>query len=44
MRRAGYGGLYNNHYSGIAVGAATHSGKTTLYLGGVGGLMALRDG
>ncbi len=44
MRRAGYGGLYNNHYSGIAIGVNPLSGKPTLYLGGVGGLMALRDG
>ncbi len=44
MRRAGYGGLYNNHYSGIAIGTNPVSGKPTLYLGGVGGLMALRDG
>jgi hypothetical protein len=42
-RRAGYGGLYNNHYSGIAIGTNPVSGKPTLYLGGVGGLMALRD-
>ncbi len=44
MRRAGYGGLYNNHYSGIAIGTNPLTGKPTLYLGGVGGLMALRDG
>jgi hypothetical protein len=43
-RLAGYGGLYNNHYAGIALGRNPASGKTTLYLGGVGGIMALRDG
>jgi hypothetical protein len=42
-QRAGYGGLFNNHYAGIALGRAPH-GKPTLYLGGIGGLMALRDG
>jgi hypothetical protein len=36
---AGWGGYYNNHYAGIAVGP-----DRTLYLGGVGGVMALRDG
>jgi hypothetical protein len=39
---AGYGGLYNNHYAGIALGR--RAGKTTAYLGGIGGIMALRDG
>jgi streptogramin lyase len=43
-RVAGHGGLYNNHYSGIAIGRDPRTGKTTLYLGGVGGIMALRDG
>jgi hypothetical protein len=43
-RVAGHGGLYNNHYSGIAIGRSSRTGKTTLYLGGVGGIMALRDG
>lgn len=43
-RVAGHGGLYNNHYSGIAIGRNPQTGKTTLYLGGVGGIMALRDG
>jgi hypothetical protein len=42
-QRAGYGGLYNNHYAGIALGKAP-GGKATLYLGGIGGIMALRDG
>jgi hypothetical protein len=42
-QRSGYGGLFNNHYAGIALGQAPH-GKPTLYLGGIGGLMALRDG
>jgi hypothetical protein len=41
---AGHGGLYNNHYSGIAIGADPKTGKTTLYLGGIGGIEALRDG
>ena len=41
-RRAGYGGRFNNHYAGIALGAPQR-GKPTLYLGGVGGIMALRD-
>lgn len=40
-QRAGYGGLYNNHYAGIAIGR--RNGRSTLYLGGVGGIMALRD-
>jgi len=42
-RLAGHGGLYNNHYAGIALGRDRQSGKPTLYLGGVGGIMALRD-
>ncbi|HEX3316836.1 MAG TPA: hypothetical protein VHR88_02390 [Solirubrobacteraceae bacterium] len=41
--RAGYGGLFNNHYAGIALGKAP-GGPATLYLGGIGGIMALRDG
>jgi hypothetical protein len=41
---AGHGGLYNNHYAGIALGRNPQTQKTTLYLGGVGGVMALRDG
>jgi hypothetical protein len=41
-RRAGYGGRYNNHYAGIALGTRP-KGRGTLYLGGVGGIMALRD-
>jgi hypothetical protein len=41
---AGHGGLYNNHYAGIALGRNPRTGKTTLYLGGVGGIAALRDG
>ncbi len=41
-RRAGYGGRYNNHYAGIALGPRP-KGRGTLYLGGVGGIMALRD-
>ncbi len=40
---AGHGGLYNNHYAGIAVGKNPKTGKSTLYVGGVGGVMALRD-
>ncbi len=40
---AGHGGLYNNHYSGIAIGRNPRTGKTTLYLGGIGGIEALRD-
>lgn len=43
-RIAGHGGLYNNHYAGIALGRDSQSNKPTLYLGGVGGIMALRDG
>ncbi|TMK42183.1 MAG: hypothetical protein E6G56_01885 [Actinobacteria bacterium] len=39
---AGHGGLYNNHYAGVALGPA--GGRSTLYLGGVGGIVALRDG
>ncbi len=41
-KRAGYGGRFNNHYAGIALRAGPHV-KPTLYLGGVGGIMALRD-
>ena len=41
---AGHGGLYNNHYAGIAMGRDPETKRTTLYLGGVGGIMALRDG
>ncbi len=41
---AGHGGLYNNHYAGIALGRNPSGGQRTLYLGGVGGIMALRDG
>jgi hypothetical protein len=40
---AGHGGLYNNHYAGIAIGSDPHTGKSTLYLGGIGGIEALRD-
>lgn len=43
MRQAGHGGLYNNHYAGIAVGADRPHHRPTLYLGGVGGIVALRD-
>ncbi len=43
MRRSGYGGLYNNHYSGIAIARDPVTGKPTLYLGGVGGIVGLRD-
>jgi len=42
-RLAGWGGEYNNHYAGIALGKAA-GGRPTLYLGAVGGVMALRDG
>ena len=41
---AGHGGLYNNHYAGIALGRNPSTKASTLYLGGVGGIMALRDG
>ncbi|MFL5845451.1 MAG: hypothetical protein ACJ762_12205 [Solirubrobacteraceae bacterium] len=41
---AGWGGQYNNHYAGIALGRHPVSKATTLYVGGVGGIMALRDG
>jgi len=41
---AGYGGLYNNHYAGLALGRDKASGKVTAYVGGVGGIMAMRDG
>ncbi len=41
QRVAGHGGLYNNHYAGIAL---SPSGKPTLYLGGIGGIVALREG
>ena len=40
---AGHGGLYNNHYAGIALGRDLRTHATTLYLGGVGGIVALRD-
>lgn len=40
---AGHGGLWNNHYAGIGMGRSK-AGRPTLYLGGVGGIMALRDG
>ncbi|HEY5144480.1 MAG TPA: hypothetical protein VII98_13365 [Solirubrobacteraceae bacterium] len=43
-QQAGHGGLYNNHYAGIAIGSNPKTKRTTLYLGGVGGVMALRDG
>jgi len=43
MRVAGHGGLYNNHYAGISL-EQPPGGKPTLYLGGVGGIVALRDG
>ena len=42
-RLSGWGGEYNNHYAGIALGRAA-GGRPTLYLGAVGGVMALRDG
>src|SRR4051794_27759643 len=42
-RLAGYGGLYNNHYAGIALGRHPPGGKTTPYLGGIGGIMGPRD-
>jgi hypothetical protein len=40
---AGWGGQYNNHYAGIALGRAPRTGLVTAYVGGVGGVMALRD-
>ena len=40
---AGHGGLYNNHYVGIALGRDLRTHTTTPYLGGVGGIVALRD-
>jgi hypothetical protein len=43
-RLAGHGGLYNNHYAGIALGRNPGTGKTSLYVGGIGGIVALRDG
>ena len=43
-RRSGHGGLYNNHYAGIALGRNPRTGRPSLYLGGIGGIMALRDG
>jgi hypothetical protein len=43
-RVSGHGGLYNNHYSGIAVARNPRTAKTSLYLGGIGGIMSLRDG
>ena len=51
-KRAGYGGRFNNHYAGIALGSRSKHGahkrsgrrsKPTMYVGGVGGIMALRD-
>jgi hypothetical protein len=36
---AGTGPGYNNHYAGIALGPD----RRTAYLGGVGGIMAVRD-
>ena len=43
MRVAGHGGYFNNHYAGIALGRNPASGRTTLYLGGIGGIVGLRD-
>jgi hypothetical protein len=43
QRVSGHGGLYNNHYAGIALGRDPVSGKVSLFLGGIGGIMALRD-
>ena len=43
-QQAGHGGLYNNHYAGIAIGRNPATKRSTLYVGGVGGVMALRDG
>src|SRR3954453_7817580 len=40
---AGYGGRYKNHYAGIALARNPAGGKTTLYVGGIGGIMALGD-
>ena len=40
---AGRGGEYNNHYAGIALGRDRRTGRVTAYVGGVGGIMALRD-
>lgn len=37
-RRSGTGPLYNNHYAGLAIGPTG-----TAYLGGLGGLMAIKD-
>jgi hypothetical protein len=42
-QRSGYGGLFNNHYAGIALGQAP-GGKPTLYLGGIQGVVAVHDG
>lgn len=40
---AGWGGQYNNHYAGIALRHDPRTGRATAYVGGVGGIMALRD-
>ncbi len=42
-RLAGAGGLFNNHYAGIALGRNPRTGKSTAYVGGIGGVMAVRD-
>ena len=39
----GRGGEYNNHYAGMALGRDPRTGRVTAYVGGVGGIMALRD-
>jgi hypothetical protein len=41
---AGWGGGYNNHYAGLALGRNPSTHKITAYLGGIGGVMAMRDG
>lgn len=38
QRRSGTGPLFNNHYAGLAIGPSG-----TAYLGGLGGLMAIKD-
>jgi hypothetical protein len=40
---AGYGGEYNNHYAGIAINRDPATKRPMLYVGGVGGMMAMRD-
>jgi hypothetical protein len=41
---AGWGGQYNNHYAGLALGRNPQTKRVTAYVGGIGGIMAMRDG